>query len=410
LLGSSPTKAERKASLWWLTAASWLALVTFALTHALLSTPLKRIGEELGVGYDRLGALATPRSFAVAIATLLTGYAADRFGKRGFLVGGMLLIALALLGAGMSSTYAALMGAMFALGIGLGSLEALLSPLVAELHPRAVAAHMNVLHGFFPLGLAGSSAVVGMALERGVRWQTPFALAALPAAALALMFLVGRFPERRPGKNGAPLPVRGILTSRGFWLLAAAMALTAGGEGAMIHWSPSFIETQYPTSAAVGKWGLTVFGLAMAGGRFGAGWVVRRVPLTAMMVTVAGASAAASLALAAVPNLTATLVALALVGFFSGTFWPSILARGSEAIASGSATLLAALAVAGIAGFGISPLAVGVVAQHAGLRAGMGLVPAGFLLSALALIASGRHEAGRLVTQVAPQAAEGKGA
>ena len=94
------------------------------------------------------------------------------------------------------------------------------------------------------------------------------------------------------------------------------------------------------------------------------------------------------------PSLAATLVSLALVGLFSGTFWPSILALGSEQIAKGSATLFAALAVAGIAGFGLSPLAVGVVAQHAGLRVGMGLLPVGFVLSALALIASSRGSGG----------------
>ncbi len=391
---SFPDNAERKASVWLLTVTSWLVMMVFALTHALLSTPLKQIGEDLGLGYDRLGALATPRALALAITALLTGYAADRVGKRWFLVGGMLVIALALVCAGAGGTYAALMGAMFVLGMGLGCLEALLSPLVADLHPRAVAAHMNVLHGFFPLGLAGSSALVGIALERGVRWQTAFAVGALPAAALAVMFLVVRFPQMHRGKRAAPLPVRTILTSRRFWLLAATMALTAGGEGVLVHWSPSFIETEYAGSGVAAKWGLTVFGLAMAGGRFGAGWVVRRFPLIPLMVAMAGASAAASLALAVVPSLAATLVSLALVGLFSGTFWPSILALGSEQIAKGSATLFAALAVAGIAGFGLSPLAVGVVAQHAGLRVGMGLLPVGFVLSALALIASSRGSGG----------------
>ena len=93
--------------------------------------------------------------------------------------------------------------------------------------------------------------------------------------------------------------------------------------------------------------------------------------------------------MAALPSLAATLVSLALVGLFSATFWPSILALGSEGIAKGSATLFAALAVAGIAGFGLSPLAVGLVAEHASLRIGMGLLPVGFLLSGLALIATG---------------------
>ena len=45
-------------------------MVVFALTHVLLSTPLKRIGGDLGVGYGRLGAVATLRSPAITITAL----------------------------------------------------------------------------------------------------------------------------------------------------------------------------------------------------------------------------------------------------------------------------------------------------------------------------------------------------
>jgi RsiW-degrading membrane proteinase PrsW (M82 family) len=56
-------------------------------------------------------------------------------------------------------------------------------------------------------------------------------------------------------------------------------------------------------------------------------------------------------------------------------------------LAVGSATLLATLSVAGIAGFAALPLAIGVIAQVADLRVGFLLVP-GALLTAAAVLRS----------------------
>ena len=383
---------ERRPSVVWLTAAVWAGVVMFAVTHAVLSTSLKQIGVDLKIDEAAKGALATPRSCALAAVALLVGYAADRVGKRRFLVAGMGVIGLSMLLAGASGSYAAMMGSMFVLGMGLGCLEALLSPLVADLHPRNVASHMNVMHAFFPLGLAASSVLIGGALERGVRWPSLFTVSAIPAAVIGAMFLIGRYPRAEAAERREPVAVRTILSNPTFWLLAVAMALTAGGEGALVHWTPNFIQTEYGVGVQVATRGLMVFGAAMAVGRFSAGAAVRFFPLTGMLIVLAGVSAVGGAALAVVPRLPVTLVCLALVGLFSASFWPSILALSSEHIAQGSATLYAMMAVAGIAGFAATPLAVGVVAEHLGMRAGLGLLPACFVAAALALAAAGRHK------------------
>ena len=54
---------------------------------------------------------------------------------------------------------------------GLGDLEAVASPLVADLHPDTVELHMRVLHAFFPLGIVISSLLAGAALDAGVPWR-----------------------------------------------------------------------------------------------------------------------------------------------------------------------------------------------------------------------------------------------
>jgi len=374
------------ASVLWLTGTAWASLLIFAVTNTLVSVSLQRIGEDLDVGFALRGALGVPRSCALALVALLSGYAADRLGKRWFLVGGMLVIALSLLWIGAGSTYLALMAGLFMMGAGLGCIEALASPLVAQLHPRSVAAHMNVLHAFFPFGVLVSSIIAGFALDRGVHWRLPFSVLSVPAAVVAVMFLLGRYPGEQAGPRQTPVRIRDLLMSRTFWLLAAAMALTAGCEGALLYWIPNFIQSNYRASATTGAYGLMVVGAAMAVGRLGTGAAVRFVSIGRLMIATAFLGALATLCVALAGSLQVTLILLAPAGLFAACFWPSILSLASERIAAASATLFALLAVAGIVGFGLGPLAVGALAQHFTLRGGLVFVPLSFTAAGLVLI------------------------
>jgi len=370
-----------------LTATAWASLLLFAGSSAVVSVPLKDIGADMNVGFVGKGLLAASRSCMLAIATFCMGYGADRVGKRWFLSGGMLLAAAALLWMGTTATYIGLVAGAMALGAGLASLEGLASPLVAELHPKTVATQMNVLHAFFSAGLAASSLFVGWALQGGASWHVLLKVTAGPALVIAAAFAVGRYPDAEVALRPAPLRIRDILGNRALWPLAVAMALTAGCEGALLVWTPNFIQDEYGSTALVGSYGLAVFAGTMAVGRFGTGAAARFVPLPRLMVGLALAGAAATSCLALFGSLWVSLAALVAAGLCIACFWPSILSVAASRLAVGSATLLATLSVAGIAGFAALPLAIGVIAQVADLRVGFLLVP-GALLTAAAVLRS----------------------
>ncbi|MCK4282775.1 MAG: MFS transporter [Candidatus Brocadiae bacterium] len=382
------------ANVRWLTLAAWLTILVFAATTTVPSVSLEHIGTDLQIGFGLRGVLSTARAVVLALATFLTGYLADRYGKRWFLAGGMFVVALALVGVWRSSDYAGLMGGMVLGAVGLGAVEALASPLVADLHPRNVPTQMNVLHGFFPAGIAAFSPLAGWALDAGMHWRTLFGLAAVLPVLVGVMFAMGRYPTSGGGSRRAPLAVRRILSNRTFWLLAAAMALTAGSEGALLFWSPNFLQSEYQVAALVGGGGLTAFCVTMAVGRFGTGAAVRVVPLHRLMVALAFLCAVATLFLVVVGHLWVSIASLALAGVSVACFWPSILSLATSRIAAGSATLLAMLAVAGIVGWGLLPAVIGVLGDWFGLRVGLGLVPAAMVAAGLVLMAVPRGHGG----------------
>jgi len=382
---------DTRPSARWLTATSWLALLIFAATSTLISVSLKHIGDDLQIGFGMRGALAPARALVLGAATLLVGLLGDRLGKRWFLGGGMFVVALSLVAVWQSTGYVGLLIGLGGVGVGLGGLEGLVSPLAADLHPRNVAVHLGVLHGFFPAGLVVSSFLIGAALDSGVQWRVPFVVVAVPAALVGAMFLLGAYPTHAyhgPGKER--LRVRAILGNRTFWLLAAAMMLTAGCEGSLIYWSPNFLQDQYGVGAKVGAAGLMAFSAAMAVGRFGMGAIVRSVSLDRLMLGGAVLFVAVTSCAAGIDNLGVNVACLAAAGLLIACFWPGVLSLATERIATGSATLLAMLAVAGIAGFGILPAVIGIVAERFGLRVGLGMVPATMVVVALILLIAAR--------------------
>ena len=369
----------------WLTGTAWASLLVFAAASTLLSVSLKQIGTDLAIGYSLRGTVALARCCVLALSTFAVGYTADRLGKRWLLAGGMVVVAGGLWCVGFTSAFAGLMVGTMVAGAGLGCLEGLASPLIADLHPARVEMHMNVLHAFFPVGIVVFSLVIGRALDLGVPWRLPFAVAALPALAVGVMFAVGTYPEDPSGRRRRPLPIRCILARPLFWLLAVAMALTAGCEGTLIYWTPNFVQDVYGQGALVGAAGLTAFTAAMAVGRVASGIVARFVPLPRIMLAMALLDAVLALALVLTRDLAVSMRVLALVGLCTGCFWPGILTVATRRIAAGSATLLAMISVAGIAGFGVVPWLVGLVAESRGLRTGFALLPV-VLLAATAVL------------------------
>ncbi len=381
----------------WLTAAAWMSLIVFATTTTLLSVSLKHIGVGLGIDFGARGSIALVRAVALTVSALAAGVIADRWGKRWLMTGAMLFVAAGLLWAGAAGSYAHLLTAVVIMGVGLGCLEALVSPLVAQLHPADVPTQMSLLHAFYPVGIVVSSLFIGSALDQGVRWQAAFAVVALPAAAVAFMFMRGGYPRASRAAGVDTLRAAAILRQPAFWLLAAAMVFGAGCEGGLAYWTPNFVQNEFGTGAATGGLGLMCFSAAMAAGRFGMGAATRRVSVGWLFGAMIGLGIASVACLSVARSLPLAMAMLVLGGVSVAIVWPGILTLAAERISASSATLFAMLSAAGILGFGVIPQLLGVVAEAWGLRRALWVVSASFVGMGLALAGlwrSGRAQGG----------------
>ena len=385
----APTVARLRLML-----ACAFAMIVFGAGIAIPSVCLEAIGREFHLNFEQRGLLTTVRMSTLLVSLLLTGYLGERFAKRHFLFWGLLVIAASQALAARAAGYVALLGAQAASGLGKGTMEALVNPLVAQLNPRRSARALNFINGLFSVGLVFAALTTGEILEAGGSWRLPFWLWVPPALVCAVLYLTRRYP-----------PVEVIHAASGsrnrlvadplFWVLFIGMVLGGGCEAGLISWGPNFVEHELGASARGGARTIALCGAFMAAGRFTSAGLVTLVPPLRLMIISAAACALATLGLGFVQGLWSVWTLFALGGLFVACFWPTILAVASDNIAAGSTSLFALLAAAGIIGCVVVPWAIGALGDAFGLRTGILLLPGSMVLQVILLQAASRMLARR---------------
>jgi fucose permease len=319
-------------------------------------------GEQLG----RLGAFA----FAgLVVGIVVTGPLADRHGAKPFCQGGIALIAASLVAMAFAPTYALLLGAVFALGLGAGVLDMVLSPVVSALNPEKRTVALNWLHSFYCVGAAVTVLAGSLALAAGLGWRgSCLVLLPLPVG-LLVAFAPLRFPEL--AHESVRTSVRSLFTHRWFQLAAVAIFLGGATELGLSQWLPAYAETSLGFPVWVGGGSLLLFSVAMALGRMVIGFAGGRMDPLRLMAWSCGTTVVLFLAGSFLPVPSVALAACILAGFTGSCLWPTTLAVTADRYPQGGASMFGALAALGNAGGIFMPWVVGWVADRSNLHWGL---------------------------------------
>ncbi len=187
-------------------AAAFGGIFLFGIVVALLGAVLPLVTGPLGLGLDGVGNLFVALNGAILAGSFVFGLLVDRFGYRGALTGGPILIGIALVLVSRAGTPWSLAAAVALLGLGGSALNSSTNALVADLHPepRAKAAALNRLGAFFGLGALFLPLLIGTLLGR-------FGLEPLLLAAAGLCLVLGLssvLPHFPPAKQPEGRPRR----------------------------------------------------------------------------------------------------------------------------------------------------------------------------------------------------------
>lgn len=366
--------------------ASWGGFMVFSTSSVITPICLPAIMATLSTTLSEGGGMETARTGIMLTVLILSGILARRWGKKVFLAGGQFLLAVGLLMASMAEQYLTLTASLMMMGIGGGVMEALISPLVVDLHPDDSGTYMNVTHAFYPVGVVVSALLFGELLTLGVSWRWLYRITAAEAFVIALLFTIFHFPKPADGDHSTGGMIGRILRLPGFWLFAVAIFLGAGVESAFTFWSTSYVAAYLKNVPRAGAFAVVIFAAMMALGRLLMARLSTRVSLKALM----GGSALLGLAVSAVipyaSNLWLFYALLAVAGLAAACFWPTILAEAAACLNVDATLLFVMLSCAGIAGFGFAPWLLGLIGDQSGLKAAFAAMPVFFIILLVALV------------------------
>lgn len=354
--------------------AAACAMFSFGAGIAIPSVCLQTIGQEFHLTFAQRGFLITARVACLMVALLASGYLAERHGKRPFLILGLALIAVSQGLASRAMGYGGLLGAQLLSGAGKGTMEALVNPLVARLCPERSARMLNFTNGLFSVGLVFSALTTGEIVQRTGSWRLPFLLWIPPLVFCMVLFATRHYPPEHAAHKPRQ-SARRFLSNRLFWILFAMMILSGGCEAGLVSWGPNFVQHELAASARAGAWTITLYGILMAIGRFTSSAVVARLTAPRLMIVSAAGCIAVTFGLSFTHQLWLAWSLFGLGGLFIACFWPTILSLASDNIASGSTSLFALLASAGVIGSMTVPWLIGALGDHIGLRGALLVMP-----------------------------------
>lgn len=382
-----------------LDAAASLAFLAYSASATVTPIVLVTLGRELDFGLVGGGSLEVARSTLIFLTLLGSGFLAAHFGKVRSLGMALLLLGLGMLLYSQAGAYGWVILALCLAGIAGGIVEALINPLVEELHRDDSGRYLNIINGFWSVGVLGTMLIGGEVQTRAQVWRPLlWGIAALALLAGAMTLLLNRTAAStaRPGLGAVMGHKMAILRSRGFWFFSALMFFGGAAEGGYTFWAASFLQLEHGLSARAGGIGTACFALGMITLRFVGGWWIAQRQLKAFVMGSAASGLLVSLLFPLVPPGAALYALLFLAGASVACFWPSLQALAVERLHLESTSLFILLSCGGIAGFSFSSWALGWIGARAGLSAAFYLIPLFFaaLLACLGIRDRERPESG----------------
>ncbi len=235
--------------------------------------------KEMDLSLSEGGSIEAVRALLLLGILLYSGIAASRWGKPAVLIAGGFILTGGLFFYGLAPSYFFILAAMTLVGLGGGVLEALINPLIQDLHPENSGAYLNVVNAFFSIGVLGTVLVTGELLTRGATWRMIFLGLGVLSLGVTLFFLSGTLGKASKKSvvsrnEGNPLVhARTLLKKRRFWVFALAMVCGGGVESAYTFWTASFIQMSYGTAPRAGALGTAIFASGMIAGRIAGGLI-----------------------------------------------------------------------------------------------------------------------------------------
>lgn len=391
----------------------------YGLSAVLIGPTLPGMIDDLSLSLGEGGFVSSMQNaggFAGAVAAL---FIADRLSRPGTVLVSFGLLALALVGVGLSRGYLALILTFAATGLFIRILDVMLNAHTGQV---GSARAMSRLHMFFSVGAFVGPLVARAVMDAGSGWSDVYRSVGagyLVVIIVALPWLRRylRRPEPEagrqdrgvhadarsaaspsspdpPGHETVAPPGKRRAARLTISLLAGALFFYAIHQVGLVSWLPYFLETARDASSTVASLGLSFYWVGIILGRYAASRAVDRLGVWRMLIAGLCLSSVASTGAVLVASPAAAVVLFAVAGLTSGATIPLAYTGGYEVVPARRGAVTAAMSIVMLTGRFLGPWVMGSIADVSTLIAAL-LLPALVLLVA-GLLAAGASRAARV--------------
>ena len=333
----------------------------------------------LALGDGMLGLALLGMAAGSLIGLPLSGFLTARFGSGRTTTAAIFALLLATPLPILAPSMPVFALALALLGTANGAVDVAMNAQAIAIEERYGRAIMSSFHALFSAGGLAGAAAAALAMEIGLD-PTAHLLGAIAALSIVTLAAVSFVLSTRPSAMRTPLLrlPRGVLLVLGILTLCSLMA-----EGAIGDWAAVYLKDNLATGSGFAALGFAAFSFAMTAGRFLGDQVVRRYGGSTVLGTGTGAAAillAAGL-LAGTPAWA--LVSFAAVGLGLANAVPVLFSAAGKIPGTPPELAIAAVSTAGYCGFLLGPPAIGLIADHFSLPAGLGVIALSLAIVAL---------------------------
>lgn len=330
-----------------------------------------------GFSYDLSGILLSCQSVGNLAAILLAGILPGLLGRRRSILTTAVWMAVAYLifVLGLGSP-AILIAAFLMTGIARGGNTNFANTMVSTLPGEKAARGFNLLHGCFAVGalLSPLALVLGTRLWPAYGWRIVAGL--LLILCLCQLADYARIPlPAEPEKRSVKTMDMSFLKLKQFWLGAGMLFFYISTEYAIVGWLVTYFQDAGILSADLSQMMNSLLWLVIFIGRMIGAILTGKLSRYKLLLADGIGMFAFFLLMFLSRGQALILLGLMGTGLFMATIYPSAVAIGTDGI-RGNDFGCSIMILTGSVGGVITPAVVGMAAERAGIRAGMGLVVA----------------------------------
>lgn len=376
--------------------ACFIGYITQAIINNFVPLLFITFNKSYGIELSRITLLVTINFAVQLIVDTLSAKFIDKIGYKTSIIiahifSAVGLISLTVLPEICKSAFIGLLISVTVYAIGGGLLEVLVSPIVESCPTDNKEKAMSLLHSFYCWGHVGVVLIsTAFFSVFGIENWKALALvwAIIPIANTVLFFKAPIRPLVNESEKG--LSLKGLLSTKAFWILFAMMVCSGASEQAVSQWASTFAELGLGVSKTVGDLAgplsfATLMGISRAFyGKFG-----HKIKLDSFMKISCLLCIASYLAITLISNPIVNLIACAFCGLSVGIMWPGTFSKAAGTIKNGGTAMFAFLALAGDLGCTAGPTLVGMASSAFDSNLKIGILfaiifPVGLLVAAVA--------------------------